>query len=143
LSSTHYAGFRLTFAGLALFFFGLMLGFAVSVFPSVKPLLSAHEAALGSGTFLISIGAVWSLYMKSDSRMLIPAIWTSHYALAGALLLDGFGGAQRLAVPLLALSCVAVAITTLILIGQFWLDTRAERVAARPSGSAPLAAEAE
>jgi len=120
-----YAGFRLIFAGLALFLFGLGLGFAVSVLPTVKPLLSAHEAALGSGTFLIAIGAVWSLYLKADRRALVLAIWLSHYALSGALLLDGFGsGMQRLAVPLLAISCVAVAITTFILIAKFWSERK-------------------
>lgn len=144
MNSAQYAGFRLIFAGLVLFFFGLGLGFAVSVLPTIKPLLSAHEAALGSGTFLISIGAVWSLYMKSEPWMLILAIWLSHYALAGALLLDGLGSrAQRLAVPLLAVSCVAVAITTFILIAKFWFETRAERAKAQKIGSGPLTAEAE
>jgi hypothetical protein len=142
LSSAHYGGFRLVLAGLILFFFGLGLGFAVSLLPTVKPLLSAHEAALGSGTFLISIGAVWSLYVKSDSRILIPAIWISHYALAVALLLDGFGETRRMAVPLLAISCVAVAITTFVLIGKFWFEIRAER-AVGTSGSGPLRAQAE
>ena len=144
MNGAQYAAFRLIFAGLVLFFFGLGLGFAVSVLPTIKPLLSAHEAALGSGTFLISIGAVWSLHMKSEPRMLILAIWLSHYALAGALLLDGLGSrAQRLAVPLLAASCVAVAITTFILIAKFWFETRAERATARKTGSSPITAEAE
>ena len=65
MTGAQFAGFRLAFAGLLLFFFGLGLGFAVSIFPTIKPLLSAHEGALGSGTFLICIGAIWSMFMTN------------------------------------------------------------------------------
>lgn len=135
MSSAQYAGFRLAIAGLALFCFGLGLGFAVTLFPTIKPLLSAHESALGSGTFLIGIGAIWSIYMKSESRMLVLCIWLSHYALSGALAFDGLGGqTRRVADLLIAISCVAVAITTLILISRFWLETRGMRAVARTAG---------
>jgi hypothetical protein len=106
VSSAQYAGSRLAFAGLAPFF-GLGLGFAVTLFPTIKPLLSAHEGALGSGTLLIDIGAIWSIYMKSESRMLVLVIWLSHYALSGALVFDGLGGTTRKVADLLiAISCV-------------------------------------
>jgi len=119
----------LAFAGLALFCFGLGLGFAVALFPAIKPLLSAHESALGSGTFLIGIGAIWSIYMNSESKRLVLGIWLSHYALSGALLFDGLGGTTRKVTDLLiAISCVAVAITTFILIGKFWHETRGMRI---------------
>lgn len=136
MSSAQYAGFRLTFAGLALFFFGLTLGFAVTLFPTIKPLLSAHEAALGSGTFLVSIGAIWSIYFKSDSRMLVSGIFLSHYALSVALVFDGFGGGTRkVATLLIAISCVAVAASTFILLAKFWRDTGAMRAPARNAGA--------
>ena len=132
MTGAQFAGFRLAFAGLLLFFFGLCLGFAVSVFPTIKPLLSAHEATLGSGTFLISIGASWSMFVTTDSRKLVLAIWLSHYALGAALVLDGFDGAIRRSVNvLLGVSCVAVAVTTLILIARFWRETRPQRAVVR------------
>lgn len=132
MSGGQYAGFRLAFAGLALFFFGLGLGFAVTLFPAIKPLLSAHEAALGSGTFLISVGAIWSIYVKSESRLLVLGIWLSHFALSATLALDGFGGpTRRVAAALIAISCVAVTITTLIAISRFWHETKGMRTVAR------------
>jgi hypothetical protein len=125
VSSAQYAGFRLAFAGLTLFLFGLGLGFSVTLFPTIKPLLSAHESALGSGTFLIGIGAIWSIYMKSESRILVLGIWLSHYALSAALVFSGLGGTTRkVAIPLIAISCVAVALTTFISLSKFWRETR-------------------
>jgi len=132
MTGAQFAGFRLAFAGLLLFFFGLVLGFAVSVFPAIKQLLSAHEAALGSGTFLICIGATWAMFMTTDSRKLVLAIWLSHYALGAALILEGFDGAiRKLVNSLLALSCVAVAVITLIVIARFWQETRSQRAVVR------------
>lgn len=139
MSSAQYAGFRLAFAGLTLFSFGLGLGFAVTLFPTIKPLLSAHQAALGSGTFLIGIGAVWSIYMKSESRILVLGIWLSHYALSAALVFDGVGDTTRkAAAALIAISCVAVAITTLISLSKFWYETRGVRAVARTAGIDPV-----
>jgi len=128
VTGAQFAGFRLAFAGLLLFLFGLGIGFAVSIFPAIKPLLSAHEAALGSGTFLIGIGAIWSMFMASEARKLVFTVWMSHYALGAALALESFDGAfRKFASPLLVLSCVAVAVTTFILIVRFWRETASQR----------------
>jgi len=124
MSGGQYAGFRLALAGLALFFFGLGLGFAVTAYPEAKPLLAAHEAALGSGTFLISVGAIWSLYLTSASRLLVPAVWLSQYALTITIAMDGFAGMHKIAGPLIGLSCIAVTLTTLLLIAMFWRALR-------------------
>lgn len=138
MSGAQYAGFRLAFAGLALFCFGLGLGFTVTLFPTIKPLLSAHESALGSGTFLIAVGAIWSLYMKSECRRLVLGIWLSHYALSAALVFDGLDGtARKVADLLIAISCVAVAITTFILINKVWRETRGTRAVTRTAGVDP------
>jgi len=123
--SAHARGARLVLAGLTLFFVGLGLGFAVTIFPAIKPLLSAHEGALGSGTFLISVGAIWSIYMNSASRILVPVIWLSHYALTATLILEGIGGAiHPVAGPLIEIACIAVTITTGMLIVKFWKAMR-------------------
>ena len=123
--SAHACGARLVLAGLTLFFVGLVLGFAVTIFPAIKPLLSAHEGALGSGTFLISVGAIWSIYMNSASKILVPALWLSHYALTATLILEGVGGTIHfVAGPLIGIACVAVAVTAGILIVKFWKATR-------------------
>ena len=120
MSSTQLSGFRMAIAGLSLFFLGLVLGFAVTIFPAIKPLLAAHQAALGSGTFLIASGAIWSIYLTSQARVLVPAICLSHYPLAATIALDGLSGAaHRIAGPLIGISCIAVTATTLLLIVQF------------------------
>ena len=140
MNSARSAGFRLAFSGLLLFLLGLALGFAVNAVPTNKPLLSAHEAALGSGTFLISLGAFWSLYMKSAGRLLVPATWLSHYALTGALFVYAFRATQNVATPMLAVSCVAVAIATLCLIARFWIEGRSSSAVAQAVVSPPLIA---
>ena len=123
VSSAKYAGFRLAFAGLGLFSIGLGLGFVLPLFPAHKPLLSAHEGALGSGTFLISIGAAWAIFSKSESRTLILVLWLSHYALAAALIVNALGtAAHNAAAPLIGISCIAIAITTVMSMGRLWID---------------------
>ena len=126
MSGARLSGFQLAFAGLTLFFAGLALGFAVTLFPGIRPLLAAHESALGSGTFLICVGAIWSIYLTKGSTILVPAISLSHFALTMTIALEGFaGGMHRIVGALIGLSCIAVTLTTLLLIAKFWRLMRA------------------
>jgi len=80
---------RLSIAGVALFLFGLAIGFAVSAFPDKRTVLNAHLTALGSGTFLIAMSAIWrelDLTTKA-STIWSHLLWISFYVLQAGLTL--------------------------------------------------------
>ncbi|MGZ3304472.1 MAG: hypothetical protein ACXU8U_01320 [Asticcacaulis sp.] len=118
---TDRTAFSLIGAGLVLFFIGLLLGFPVAAFPGSKPLLSAHQAALGSGMFLMGLGLVWRAYMKTPSSWLATSVWLSHYLMAagiglGGLELPGLNVKPAAGLMTLAACVVMVVMTFLVLI---------------------------
>jgi hydroxylaminobenzene mutase len=70
---------RLCFAGLALFVFGLAIGFVLKVFPNPRAALSAHLNAVQSGTFLMVLGLLWPklAVWKSIATPLSHVVWIS------------------------------------------------------------------
>ena len=85
MDKVHRTAFGLVVAGLLLFLIGLVLGFGVVAMPGSRPLSSAHQAALGSGTFLMVLGPVWRSYMTTAAGWLATGLWLSHYLLAAGL----------------------------------------------------------
>lgn len=61
--------------GLLLFFLGLLLGFALIAMAGGKGMLSAHQAALASGAFLMALGQVWETYLRSARSWLAACLW--------------------------------------------------------------------
>ena len=84
-------------AGVALFLFGLLLGFVVPIFPDKQSVLNAHLTALGSGTFLIAIGFLWRRLNLSTKTSTIFAhiLWISFYVLEAGLTLDAASAAGQ------------------------------------------------
>jgi hydroxylaminobenzene mutase len=85
---------RLCTAGIALFFFGLLLGFLVSAFPDKHSILGAHQTALGSGTFLVAMGVLWNKLSFSPkwSRWSAHLLWVSFFILEAGLTLAAANG---------------------------------------------------
>lgn len=88
----------LSFAGVLLFFAGLLVGFAIPAFRSPRIGLSAHQAGVQSGTFLVAMGALWPhLALASTlSAAAGDALWISLYAVFVSLVLAAAFGAGRL-----------------------------------------------
>ena len=89
----------LSFAGVLLFFAGLVVGFAIPTFRSPRIGLSAHLAGVQSGTFLVAMGALWPhLALASTlSAAAGDALWISLYAVFASLVLAAaFGAGRRL-----------------------------------------------
>ena len=61
---------RLIFAGILLFFFGLLNGMAIPYFTNPKLGLSAHLSAMQHGFVLILFGLIWSRLELSDKGLL-------------------------------------------------------------------------
>lgn len=87
----------LCFAGVLLFLFGLLTGFAIPGCRSPRLGLSAHLTAVQSGTFLIALGLLWPrLSMTSPwSSILADGTSLSLYMVWMSLLLAGVFGAGR------------------------------------------------
>jgi hydroxylaminobenzene mutase len=87
-------GSTLSFAGLLLFFLGLLTGFAIPAARSPRLGLSAHLTGVQSGTFLIAAGLLWSrIGLAGWSAAVGHALWLSLYALWLSLLLAALFGA--------------------------------------------------
>ena len=79
------AAFSLVMAGLVLLFIGLLLGYWISLAPSGKAMLPAHETAIGGGTFLIAVGLAWRSYVSRRVRLVPFGLITSNYILCSGL----------------------------------------------------------
>jgi hydroxylaminobenzene mutase len=69
---------RLIWHGMVLFFAGLLVGLAEGQFANPRMGLAAHLEGLMNGTYLIALGAVWSLVSLSP-RLTNWAFWTVTY----------------------------------------------------------------
>jgi hydroxylaminobenzene mutase len=97
---------RLCYSGLALFVFGLGLGFAIKALPNPRLALSAHLNAVQSGTFLIVLGLAWTqlAVWPRAAGPLADATWLSIWGLEIGMVLAAFvaadaapGGGLRIA----------------------------------------------
>ncbi|MEO8113521.1 MAG: hypothetical protein ABI655_04000, partial [Phenylobacterium sp.] len=73
---------------------GLVNGFAIPAMQVPKAGLSAHLAAVQSGTFLIAVGAIWSRIAPPApwSGIIANGLWISLYMLWLGLLTPGIFG---------------------------------------------------
>lgn len=87
----------LIFAGVLLFFLGLLTGFAIPAARSPRIGLSAHLAGVQSGTFLMAAGLLWPRLgaLGGWNAPVGHALWASLYALWLSLLLGAVFGAGR------------------------------------------------
>jgi (hydroxyamino)benzene mutase len=112
---------RLAMAGLALFVFGLALGFGLKALPNPRAGLSAHLNAVQSGTFLIVLGLLWPrlAVWKAAAGPLGHAIWIAFWGLEAGMVLAAFVPAgAAVAVPK-ALKLAAAGLTGLSAITMF------------------------
>jgi hydroxylaminobenzene mutase len=86
----------LCFAGVLLFFLGLLTGFVIPAARSPRIGLSAHLSGVQSGTFLIAAGLLWpKLNLAWWSVPVGHALWLSLYAIWSSLVLAALFGAGR------------------------------------------------
>jgi hydroxylaminobenzene mutase len=123
----HGASFILCFSGLALFFLGLLNGFAIPSLKSPRLGLTAHLTGVQSGTFLIAVGLMWdhipiwrfwSIPLASGVASSTVAVW---FAL---LLAAAFGAGQGLPIAGQGVTTTARrqrAVTILVGIGSLGL----------------------
>jgi hypothetical protein len=100
---------RLCLAGVVLYFFGLLLGFAVPAFPDKDSVLGAHETALGSGTFLIAMGILWNKLVLSPkwSWWSAQLLWISFFILEAGLTLGAANPVVSASTPRSAAQTIA------------------------------------
>lgn len=121
---------RLAFAGLALFVFGLVLGFAIRAFPNPRAALSAHLNAVQSGTFLIVLGLLWPrlAVWKAVAAPLGHVVWLSFWTLEAGMVLSALAPAGVAAAPrglklaaggLTGLSAIAMLVSVAALLFTF------------------------
>ena len=96
-------GFGLVISGLVLFFIGLLIGYWISVAPTGKSMLPAHEAAIGGGTFLMAVGLASRRFVKRRMTLTSFGLVTSNY-----ILVFGLFGLNLPMAPLKTVSNVAV-----------------------------------
>ena len=87
----------LCFAGVLLFLFGLLTGFAIPRCRSPRLGLSAHLTGVQSGTFLLALGLLWPRLTIAPmwSTVLANGTWVSLYLVWLSLLLAAIFGAGR------------------------------------------------
>jgi (hydroxyamino)benzene mutase len=87
----------LSFAGMLLFLLGLFTGFAIPKCRSPRVGLSAHLAAVQSGTFLLALGLLWpKLGLGAPwNGVMANTTWISLYMVWLSLLLAAMFGAGR------------------------------------------------
>lgn len=92
---------RLAFAGLLLFVFGLVIGFAVRAFPNPRLALSAHLNGVQSGTILIVLGLLWPrlAVWSAAAGPLASAVWISFWGLEVGMVLAALVPAAPAAAP--------------------------------------------
>ncbi len=69
---------RLAWHGICLFLLGLLTGFAETQFANMRMGLAAHLEGVMNGTFLIALGAVWTM-VGLPSRTKTIAFWLALY----------------------------------------------------------------
>ena len=69
---------RLVRHGMVLFLIGLLIGFAEGQVSNPRMALAAHLEGLMNGTFLIALGAVWSV-IHLPSGLVTVAYWALLY----------------------------------------------------------------
>ena len=82
----------IAFAGLAMFVFGLALGFFLKSCPNPRAALSAHLNAVQSGTFLIALALLWPK-LAIWTRLAAPighATWIAFWALEVGMVIAAF-----------------------------------------------------
>lgn len=87
----------LSFTGVLLFLFGLVVGFAVPAFASPRLGLSAHLTGVQSGTALIVLGLLWR-HLQFWSGWSAPTgygLWISLYILFAGMTLGAVWSAGR------------------------------------------------
>lgn len=111
--------------GMLLFLVGLLLGFVLVPMAGAKAILSAHQAALGSGAFLMALGLAWGAYMRSARSWLATGLWVSHYLLVAGLALGAPAFAQKPLGDLVVLvACLVMVIATLVALVALYGDIR-------------------
>ena len=91
----------LAFAGLAMFVFGLALGFFLKAFPNPRAALSAHLNAVQSGTFLIALALLWPK-LTIWPHLAAPighATWAAFWALEVGMVIAAFAPAAAEGAP--------------------------------------------
>ncbi len=91
----------IAFAGLAMFVFGLALGFFLKSFPNPRAALSAHLNAVQSGTFLIALALLWPK-LAIWPRLAAPighATWIAFWALEAGMTIAAFAPAGEEGAP--------------------------------------------
>jgi hydroxylaminobenzene mutase len=80
------------FAGLAMFVFGLALGFILKALPNPRAALSAHLNAVQSGTFLIALALLWPklAIWAGLAAPLGHATWIAFWALEVGMVIAAF-----------------------------------------------------
>jgi hydroxylaminobenzene mutase len=127
----------LAFAGLAMFVFGLALGFFLKAFPNPRAALSAHLNAVQSGTFLIALALLWPK-LAIWPRLAAPvghATWIAFWALEAGMVIAAFataaeegapaGGIRRSAGALQGLGAIVMFVTLAALLFTFGPAVRA------------------
>jgi (hydroxyamino)benzene mutase len=69
---------RLAWHGMCLFLLGLLTGFAETNFANLRMGLAAHLEGVMNDTFLVALGAIWTLVKLSPSSKMI-AFWLALY----------------------------------------------------------------
>jgi hydroxylaminobenzene mutase len=88
---------RLIWHGIFLFLLGLLTGAVVSWFTNPRLGLSSHLAGVGSGAFLLALGAAWN-EVRLSPRAATTAFWLALYGNYGgwaSLLLAAVFGTSR------------------------------------------------
>ena len=127
----------IAFAGLAMFVFGLALGFFLKPFPNPRAALSAHLNAVQSGTFLIALALLWPK-LAIWPRLAAPighATWIAFWALEAGMVIAAFataaadgapaGGVGRTAGAFQGIGAVVMFVTLAALLFTFGPAARA------------------
>jgi hydroxylaminobenzene mutase len=122
----------LAFAGLAMFVFGLALGFFLKAFANPRAALSAHLNAVQSGTFLIALALLWPK-LAIWPRLAAPighATWIAFWALEVGMVIAAFapaeegapaGGVKRAAGAFQGIGAIVMFVTLAALLFTFGL----------------------
>jgi hydroxylaminobenzene mutase len=83
---------RICFSGLAMFVFGLAIGFCLKAFPNPRVALSAHLNGVQSGTFLIALALIWPklAIWKSLAGPLGHVVWIAFWVLEVGMVIAAF-----------------------------------------------------
>ena len=80
---------QLLWHGVLLFLLGLLIGFIEQKFANPRMGLAAHLEGLMNGTFLITLGAIWT-EIKLSARLKATAYWGALYGTYGNWVITSF-----------------------------------------------------